>query len=101
MKPFNKTTLSDIQRKQFELMSEREKELVRKGHPTKIISTETGEGICSFNEHNFEVPKEALDSFARAILPDVVEYYAKGTEAGESNQEDTGDHTPESATAAC
>ena len=27
--------------------------------------------------------------------------YAKGTEAGESNQEDTGDHTPESATAAC
>ena len=75
MKPFNETTLSDIQRKQFELMSEREKELVRKGHPTKIISTETGEGICSFNEHNFEVSKEALDSFARAILPDVVEYY--------------------------
>ena len=26
---------------------------------------------------------------------------SKGTEAGESNQEDTGDHTPESATAAC
>ena len=28
-------------------------------------------------------------------------FYAKGTEAGESNQEDTGSHTPESATAAC
>ncbi len=75
MQPFNKKTLSEIQRKQFELMSEREKELVRKGHPTKIISTETGEEICSFNEHNFEIPKDALDSFARAVLPDIIEYY--------------------------
>ena len=75
MQASKETTFSEIQRKQFELMSEREKELVRKGHPTKIISTETGEEICSFNEQNFEVPKEALDSFARAILLDVVEYY--------------------------
>ncbi len=75
MQPFNETTLSEIQRKQFELMFEREKELVRKGHPTKIISTETGEEICSFNEHNFEVPKDALESFARAVLPDIIEYY--------------------------
>ena len=75
MQPFNETTLSEIQRKQFELMSEREKELVRKGHTTKIISTETGEEICSFNEQNFEVPKEALESFARAVLPDIIEYY--------------------------
>ncbi len=75
MQPFNETTLSEIQRKQFELMSEREKKLVRKGHPTKIISTETEEEICSFNENNFEVPKEALESLARAVLPDIIEYY--------------------------
>ena len=75
MQPFNETTLSEIQRKQFELMSEREKDLVRKGHPVKIISTETEEEICSFNENNFEIPKEALESFARAVLPDIIEYY--------------------------
>ena len=75
MQPFNETTLSEIQRKQFELMSKREKELVLKGYPTKIIYTETGEEICSFNEHNFEVPKDALESFARAVLPDIIEYY--------------------------
>ena len=85
MQPFKETTLSEIQRKQFELMSEKEKELVRKGHPTKIISTETREEICSFNEHNFEVPKEALDSFARAILPDVVEYYKNKKDDNQSD----------------
>ena len=75
MQPIDETNLSDIQRKEFESMSEREKDLVRKGHPVKIISTETEEDICSFNEKNFEVPKEALDSLARAVLPDIIEYY--------------------------
>ena len=85
MQTSKETTLSEIQRKQFELMSEREKELIRKGHPTKIISTETGEEICSFNEHNFEFSKEALDSFARAILPDVVEYYKNKKDDNQSD----------------
>ena len=75
MQPFDETKLTEVQRKQFELMSEREKDLVRKGHPVKIISTETEEDICSFNEKNFEVPKEALDSLAKAVLPDIIEYY--------------------------
>ncbi len=75
MQPFDETKLSEVQREHFELMSEREKDLVRKGHPVKIISTETEEEICSFNENNFVIPKEALESFARAVLPDIIEYY--------------------------
>lgn len=75
MQPFDETRLSEVQREQFELMSEREKDLVRKGHPVKIISTENEEEICSFNENNFEVSKEALQSLARAVLPDITEYY--------------------------
>lgn len=35
MQPFDETKLSAIQRKAFESMSEREKDLVRKGHPVK------------------------------------------------------------------
>lgn len=75
MQPFDETKLSAIQRKAFESMSEREKNLVRKGHPVKIISTETEEEICSFNESNFKISKEALESLARAMLPDIIEYY--------------------------
>lgn len=75
MQPFDETRLSKVQREQFELMSEREKDLVRKGHLVKIVSTETEEEICSFNENNFQMRKEALESLARAVLPDIIEYY--------------------------
>ena len=75
MQTFDKTKLSDVQRKEFEAMSEREKELVRKGHPVKIISRETEKEICTFNENNFEVSKEDLESLARAFLPDIIEYF--------------------------
>lgn len=77
MQQSKEKTISEIQKKQFELMSEKEKELVRKGHLTKIISIKSREEICSFNEHNFEVPKEVLDSFASAVVPDVIKYYKK------------------------
>ena len=75
MQPFDETRLSEARREQFELMSEREKDLVRKGHPVKIISAKTEEEICSFNENNFEIPKEALKSLARVFLPDIIKYY--------------------------
>ena len=75
MQPFDETKLSDIQRKEFESMSEREKDLVRKGHPVKIISLESKDEICSFNNDTYEIPKSALESFVRAVLPDIVEYY--------------------------
>lgn len=75
MQPFDETKLTEVQRKQFELMSEREKDLVCKGHLVKVISLESEEEICSFNEDTYEIPKSALESFVRAVLPDIVEYY--------------------------
>ena len=75
MQPFDETKLSDIQRKEFESMSEREKDLVRKGHPVKIISLESEDEICSFNNDTYEIPKSALESFVRAALPDIIDYY--------------------------
>ena len=75
MQPFDETKLSDIQRKEFESLPEQAKDLVCKGHLVKIISTETKEEICTFNENSFEIPKGALESFARAVLPDIIEYY--------------------------
>lgn len=75
MRSFNETTLSDVQRKYFEAMSEEQRELIRKGAPFAFVSLETGEKICSFNTENYQPPKEALDSLARAVLPDIIEYY--------------------------
>ena len=75
MQPFDETKLTEVQRKQFELMSEREKDLVCKGHLVKVISLESEEEICSFNEDTYEISKSALESFVRAVLPDIVEYY--------------------------
>ena len=44
---------------------------------------------------------QASPQYGYGRVPHNAEPYAKGTEAGESNQKDTGSHTPESATAAC
>lgn len=75
MQSLDNTKFAEIQKREFESLPEQARDLVRKGHPVKIISTETEEEICSFNESNFEIPKEALESLARAVLPDIIEYY--------------------------
>ena len=44
---------------------------------------------------------QASPQYGYGRVPHNADPYAKGTETGESNQEDTGGHTSESATAAC
>lgn len=75
MQSFDETKLSDIQRKYFESMSEGQRELIRKGAPVTFLSLETGEQICSFNTDNYEPPEGALEMLARALLPDIMEYF--------------------------
>ena len=72
MQSFDKSKFTKIQKKEFESLSEQAKDLVCKGHLVKVISLESEEEICSFNN---DIPKSALDSFVRAVLPDIVEYY--------------------------
>lgn len=75
MHSFDETKLSDIQREYFESMPEEQKDLIRKGAPVAFLSLETGEEICSFNTDNYEPPKGALEMLARALLPDIMEYF--------------------------
>ncbi len=75
MQSFDKTRLSDIQRKEFESLPEQVQDLVCKGHLVKIISLESEDEICSFNNYTYKIPKSALDSLVRAVLPDIIEYY--------------------------
>ena len=75
MQTFDKTKLSDVQRKEFEAMTEGKRELIRKGAPVAFLSLETGEEICSFNTDNYEPPEGAIEMLARALLPDIMEYF--------------------------
>ena len=75
MQSFDKSKFTKIQKKEFESLSEQAKDLVCKGHLVKVISLESEEEICSFNNDTYKIPKSAIDSFVRAVLPDIVEYY--------------------------
>ena len=75
MHSFDETKLSDIQREYFESMPEEQKDLIRKGAPVAFLSLETGEEICSFNTDNYEPPEGVLEMLARALLPDIMEYF--------------------------
>ncbi len=75
MQSFDNSKFTEIQKREFESLPEQTKDLVCKGHLVKVISLESEEEICSFNEDTYEIPKSALESFVRAVLPDIVEYY--------------------------
>lgn len=75
MQSFDNSKFTEIQKREFESLPEQAKDLVCKGHLVKIISLESEDEICSFNNDTYKIPKSALDSFARAVLPDIVEYY--------------------------
>ena len=75
MQSFDKSKFTKIQKREFESLPKQAKDLVCKGHLVKVISLESEEEICSFNNDTYKIPKSALDSFARAVLPDIVEYY--------------------------
>lgn len=74
MQTFDKTILSDVQSKEFEAMSEREKIQSARVILLKLFLLKPKK-ICSFNENNFEASKEDLESLARAFLPDIIEYF--------------------------
>ena len=80
MQSFDNSKLTEIQKREFESLPEQAKDLVCKGHLVKIISLEPEEEICSFNDDTYKIPKCALESFVRAVLSDIVEYYSNKKE---------------------
>lgn len=75
MQSFDNSKRTEIQKREFESLPEQAKDLVCKGHLVEIISLESEEEICSFNNDTYKIPKSALDSLVRAVLPDIIEYY--------------------------
>ena len=77
VKSFDEESLTDIQKQCYSQLSEIEKKKIHEGYGTIISDLQTGKKICEFNMENYKPSKEALDRFARAILPDVKEYFSK------------------------
>lgn len=74
-KKFDETTLSPVQKAVYEKISESEREKVRQGYGVSVIDLETGDTICVFNKDTYRPPKRAIEELARALLPEIVEFY--------------------------
>ena len=74
-KKFNETALTPVQKAVYEKISEAEKEKVRQGYGVSVIDLETGDTICEFNRDTYRPPKRAIEELARALLPEIVEFY--------------------------
>ena len=74
-KRFDETALIPLQKAVYDKLSKNEKEKVRQGYGTVILDMETGERICEFNKETYRPPERAMKEFARAILPEIVEFY--------------------------
>ena len=77
VKPFNEELLTSVQKHYYSRLSETEKEKIRAGYGTVVLDLQSGKKICEFNMENYKPPKETLDRFARALLPDIREYFSK------------------------
>ena len=74
-KKFDEITLSPVQKAVSEKISEAEREKVRQGYGVSVIDLETGDTICVFNKDTYRPPKRAIEELARALLPEIVEFY--------------------------
>lgn len=74
--PFDESRLSTTQKQYYSKLSSTEQEKIRAGYGTVIASLENKETLCEFNMENYRPPQQAIESFARMILPHIQEYYS-------------------------
>ena len=68
--------MDKVQCQVFEKMNPAEQQKILEGYPASIVNLESGDTVCKFNMENFHMPKHAIESFARRILPDIQEFYS-------------------------
>jgi len=75
--PYDESKLTPEQLHVFSALSSSAQEKIRAGYGAIIKDMDSDEKICEFNMENYQPPQNAIDSFARAILPMVQEFYSK------------------------
>jgi hypothetical protein len=74
--PFDENSLSPVQKQCFWWLSSDNQERVRAGYGTIIADLESQTKVCTFNMESYNPPKDALYSFARALLPLAKEFFS-------------------------
>ena len=74
---FDEEKLTPLQIQVFSRLSSKEQEQIRDGYGTVVVDLKNDNLRCEFNMENYQPPQSAIDSFARAILPMIQEYYSK------------------------
>ena len=66
-----------LQKQHFDAMRPEMQEKIREGYGTVILDLESKRRICEFNMENYQPPQEAIESFARSLLPAMREFFSK------------------------
>ncbi len=75
-KPFDESSLTDVQKLVFSQLRPSEQEKVRMGYRTFVQNCDDSLS-CSFNEEGYVPPESAIKNLARTLLPKIREFYAK------------------------
>ena len=73
---FDENSFTSLQKQYYTKLSTTEQEKIRAGYGTVIVSLENSERLCEFNMETYQPPRHAIESFARAILPSIQEYFS-------------------------
>jgi hypothetical protein len=73
---FDENSFTPLQKQYYAKLSATEQEKIRAGYGTMIVSLENSERLCESNMETYQPPQHAIESFARAILPSIQEYFS-------------------------
>ena len=76
-KPLDEATLSELQRAWLARLSDEVRLQILEGQAGSVIDLSDGSAICEYNMETYMPPQDAIDSFARSLLPQIQEYYKK------------------------
>lgn len=73
----DESKLTPLQKQCFQQLSANEQTEIRKGNGASVVDLANGGTICDFNMENYQPPQSAIESLARALFPQIREYFAQ------------------------
>jgi len=74
---FDERKFTPLQAQVFSCLSSTEQAKIRAGYGTIVANLNGNQERCYFNMDNYRPPESALENFARAIFPEIREYFSK------------------------
>jgi len=74
--PLDKESLTNVQKQCLSRLLEKGQDSILAGQAAVVVDLESETEICSFMLSSYKPPQHAIESFARAILPSIQEFYS-------------------------